>query len=41
MNKGEILEVISDDSGFEKDFPAWCNTAGEEFLGLKKRKIFT
>jgi tRNA 2-thiouridine synthesizing protein A len=36
MNPGEILEVIADDPGFEKDFPAWCNASGEEFLGIVK-----
>jgi TusA-related sulfurtransferase len=36
MNPGEILEVIADDPGFEKDFPAWCNASGEEFLGIIK-----
>ncbi len=36
MNVGEVLEVIADDPGFEKDFPSWCEAAGEEFLGIKK-----
>ena len=36
MNPGEVLEVIADDPGFEKDFPAWCSASGEEFLNIIK-----
>jgi TusA-related sulfurtransferase len=36
MKSGEVLEVIADDPGFEKDFPAWCEISGEEFLGIEK-----
>jgi TusA-related sulfurtransferase len=36
MNSGEVLEILADDPGFEKDFPAWCNMTGEKFLGLEK-----
>ncbi|MCS7150928.1 MAG: sulfurtransferase TusA family protein [Endomicrobia bacterium] len=41
MLEGEILEVIADDPGFEKDFPSWCTAAGEEFLCLiKENNLF-
>ncbi|MFC1522669.1 sulfurtransferase TusA family protein [Elusimicrobiota bacterium] len=36
MKPGEILEVTADDPGFEKDLPAWCKNAGQEFVELKK-----
>lgn len=36
MNQGEVLEVIADDPGFEKDLPAWCKMSGEEFLVMEK-----
>ncbi len=36
MRSGDILEVISDDPGFEKDLPVWCEMTGEKFLGIKK-----
>lgn len=36
MKPGEVLEIVSDDSGFEKDLPAWCNLSDEEFLEIKK-----
>jgi len=33
---GEVLEVLSDDRGIEKDMPAWCQATGQEYLGLEK-----
>lgn len=36
MEIGEVLEVLSDDPGFEKDLPAWCKLSDEEFLEIKK-----
>jgi len=36
MKSGEVLEILADDPGFEKDLPAWCNMTGEKFLGLEK-----
>jgi len=36
MKPGEILEIIADDPGFEKDLPSWCAMSGEIFLSLKK-----
>jgi len=40
MKPGEILEVVADDPGFEKDLPAWCNMSGEKFLEMKKEGPF-
>ncbi len=36
MRSGEILEIIADDPGFEKDLPAWCNMTGQKFIEIKK-----
>jgi len=36
MKPGEILEILADDAGFEKDLPAWCKLTGEEFIEIKK-----
>ena len=35
MKPGEVLEILADDIGFEKDLPAWCKSAGQKFLELK------
>ncbi len=36
MQSGEVLEVLADDPGFEKDLPNWCELSGEKFLGIFK-----
>ncbi len=36
MQSGQVLEVLSDDDGIEKDMPAWCRMTGQEYLGLSK-----
>lgn len=36
MKSGEVLEIIADDPGFEKDLPAWSEMSGEKFLEIKK-----
>jgi len=33
---GEVLEIIADDIGIKKDMPAWCETTGNEFLGIEE-----
>lgn len=30
---GNVMEVLSTDSGSLKDLPAWCGKTGHEFLG--------
>ncbi|MFH1783820.1 MAG: sulfurtransferase TusA family protein [bacterium] len=35
MKSGEVLEVVADDPGFEKDFPAWCKQTGNTFIELE------
>jgi len=38
MTSGQVLEVLSDDDGIEKDMPAWCKLTGHEYVGLVKEK---
>ena len=40
MKPGEILEIVADDPGFEKDLPAWCSMAGVTFLTMKREGSF-
>ncbi len=45
LEVGKVLEVLSDDEGIKQDMPAWCETTGQEFLGLEEeddgtRQIF-
>jgi len=30
---GNVMEVLSTDSGSLKDIPAWCNKLGHDYLG--------
>lgn len=34
MEVGQILEIIADDQGIVEDMPNWCDTTGNEFLGI-------
>jgi tRNA 2-thiouridine synthesizing protein A len=36
MQAGQVLEILSDDEGIKKDMPAWCDSTGNEFLGLEE-----
>jgi len=36
MKPGEVLEILSTDPGIRADMPAWCRTAGQEFLGIEE-----
>jgi tRNA 2-thiouridine synthesizing protein A len=36
MKKGEVLEVLADDKGIKQDMPAWCQTTGNEFMGVEE-----
>ena len=33
MERGQVLEVLSDDPVIRVDMPAWCKSAGHEYLG--------
>ena len=36
MSPGQVLEILADDQGFEKDLPAWCRMTGETFISIEK-----
>lgn len=33
---GKVLEIIATDEGIKKDIVSWCNTTGNELLGIKE-----
>jgi len=33
---GQVLEVLADDRGIKTDMPAWCESTGNEFLGIEE-----
>ncbi|OGS28231.1 MAG: hypothetical protein A2297_02310 [Elusimicrobia bacterium RIFOXYB2_FULL_48_7] len=36
MKTGEVLEILADDPGFEKDLPEWCKATGQKLIEIKK-----
>ena len=38
LKPGQVLEVTADDEGIKEDMPAWCNTTGNEFLGMEEKE---
>lgn len=36
LEVGQILEILSDDKGIKTDMPAWCESTGNEFLGIEE-----
>jgi len=36
MKSGDVLEIIADDKGIKQDMPAWCQTTGNEYLGMEE-----
>jgi len=37
MDSGQVLEVLSTDSGFLTDLPAWCRQTGNELLSAERK----
>jgi TusA-related sulfurtransferase len=37
LKSGQVLEIIADDKGIKKDMPAWCNSTGNECLGIEDK----
>ena len=37
---GEVVEVLSSDSGSKRDIPRWCQKAGHELLGVVDEQGF-
>ena len=38
LKKGQVLEVLADDIGIKEDMPAWCESTGNDFLGLEEQQ---
>ncbi len=36
LERGQVLEVLSDDRGIKSDMPAWCTKTGNECLGVEE-----
>lgn len=36
MLPGQVLEVLSDDEGIEKDMPLWCKRTGNKLVAMRK-----
>jgi TusA-related sulfurtransferase len=36
LKAGQVLEVLADDKGIKQDMPAWCQTTGNECLGIEE-----
>ncbi|OGO00625.1 MAG: SirA family protein [Chloroflexi bacterium RBG_13_52_12] len=36
LKTGEVLEIVADDKGIKQDMPAWCQTTGNECLGMEE-----
>ena len=36
LKVGEVLEIVADDKGIKQDMPAWCETTGNECLGIEE-----
>jgi TusA-related sulfurtransferase len=33
---GKVLKVVATDEGIKKDIVSWCNTTGNELLGIEE-----
>lgn len=33
---GKVLEIVATDEGIKKDIASWCNTTGNELLGIEE-----
>jgi len=40
LEKGQILEIMTDYDGALEDIPAWCAKTGNEFLGMEDTPDF-
>jgi TusA-related sulfurtransferase len=36
LQPGQVLEIIATDGGMKADIKAWCETTGNELLGLEE-----
>lgn len=40
LEKGQVLEILTDYDGAFEDIPAWCEKTGNEFLGIEETEDF-
>ncbi len=40
LDKGQILEILTDYDGALEDIPNWCEKTGNEFLGIEETEDF-
>jgi len=40
LDRGQILEIMTDYDGALEDIPAWCAKTGNEFLGMEDSADF-
>jgi tRNA 2-thiouridine synthesizing protein A len=36
LQLGQVLEILADDKGIKQDMPAWCQSTGNECLGIEE-----
>jgi len=40
LDKGQILEILTDYDGALEDIPGWCRKTGNEFIGIDEDEDF-
>jgi TusA-related sulfurtransferase len=40
LDRGQILEILTDYDGALEDIPAWCEKTGNEFLGIEESEDY-
>ncbi|HWR88771.1 MAG TPA: sulfurtransferase TusA family protein [Dissulfurispiraceae bacterium] len=40
LEKGQILEILTDYDGALEDIPGWCRKTGNEFIGIDEDEDF-
>ena len=40
LDKGQILEILTDYDGALEDIPGWCEKTGNEFLGIEETEDY-
>ncbi|MBF0565968.1 MAG: sulfurtransferase TusA family protein [Nitrospirae bacterium] len=40
LEKGQVLELLTDYDGALEDIPAWCDSTGNEFVGIDEAEDY-
>lgn len=40
LEKGQVLEILTDYDGALEDIPGWCEKTGNEFIGLEETEDY-